>query len=65
MVVEDCEFEGELRYQALGHTATGLILVVVFVDRPDEDREIIRIISAREANEYEQGTYADQFEKGH
>ena len=65
IVVEDCEFEGEMRYQAIGHTASGPLLVTVFVDRSAEGREIIRIISAREANQYEQATYADQFEEGH
>jgi uncharacterized protein (DUF4415 family) len=33
------------------------------VDRSD-GREIIRIISAREADKYEQRTYANQFEEG-
>ena len=65
IVVEDCEVEGEIRYHALGHIDTGLTLVlVVFVDRSDIDREVIRIISAREADQYEQRTYADQFESG-
>ena len=65
IVVEDCEVEGEIRYHALGHIDTGLTLVlVVFVDRSDVDREVIRIISAREADQYEQRTYADQFESG-
>jgi uncharacterized DUF497 family protein len=65
IVVEDCEVEGEIRYHAPGHINTGLTLVlVVFVDRSDIDREVIRIISAREADQYEQRTYADQFESG-
>ena len=64
IVVEDCEFEGEVRFQALGHAGMGPLLLTVFVDRSDDDREIIRIISAREADKYEQSTYASQFEEG-
>jgi len=65
IVVEDCEVRGEIRYQAIGHIASGPLLVTVFVDRSDLHREIIRIISARKANQYEQATYIDQFEEGH
>ncbi len=64
IVVEDCEFENEIRYHALGHAGPGLVLLTVFVDRSTDDQEIIRIISAREANQYEQRTYANQFEEG-
>jgi uncharacterized DUF497 family protein len=65
IILEDCDFAGEVRYQAIGHTAARKrLLVAVFVDRSDEEKEIVRIISAREANQYEQGTYADQFEEG-
>lgn len=71
IVVEDCELEDEIRYQALGHAGlephlsrAGALLLTVFVDRSDDDREIIRIISAREADKYEQRTYANQFEEG-
>ena len=52
-------------YQAIGHGTGGPLLLTVFVDRSREDRKIIRIISAREANKYEQRAYADQFEEGH
>jgi uncharacterized protein len=65
IVVEDCEFEGEVRYQAIGHAGSGNLLLTAFVDRSDDDREIIRIISAREADQYEQRTYANQFEEGY
>jgi uncharacterized protein len=67
IVLEDCEDDdGEVRGPVPRHRAHGLraLLVAVFVDRSDDGREIIRIISAREANQYEQGTYADQFEEG-
>jgi uncharacterized protein len=64
LVVEDCEFEGEVRYQPIGHAGSGPLLLTVFVDRSDAGREIIRIVSAREADQYEQRTYANQFEEG-
>ncbi len=48
----------------VGRAASGLLLLTVFVDRSEDDREIIRIISAREANQYEQRTYTCQIEKG-
>lgn len=63
IVVEDCEFEGEIRYQAIGYAGQRL-LTVVFVDRSEEDREIIHIVSARKAQAYEQSTYSDQFTQG-
>jgi uncharacterized DUF497 family protein len=65
IVIEDCEFGDEVRFRATGHTVCGPLLVAVFVDRSVEGHEIIRIISAREADKYEQSAYADQFEKGH
>lgn len=65
IIVEDCEVEGEVRYQAIGRGAASPLLLTVFVDRSNENREMIRIISAREANKYEQRAYADQFEEGY
>lgn len=62
-MVEDREAGDEVRYHAIGQTASGLLLLTVFVDRSEDDREIFRIISAREASKYEQRTYADQFEE--
>jgi uncharacterized DUF497 family protein len=62
VVVEDLEDEGgELRYHAIGRADSELLLVVVFVDRFDDDQEIIHIISARKAEEYEQRAYTSQF----
>jgi uncharacterized DUF497 family protein len=45
-------------------TGSGPLLVAVFVDRSYDDKEIIRIISAREEEQYEQRTYTRQFEEG-
>jgi uncharacterized protein len=64
IVVEDREAEDEIRCHAIGRTEIGLLLLVVFVDRSEEDREVIRIISARKAAKYEQRTYTCQFEEG-
>jgi len=62
IVVEDCEDDrGEMRYHAIGRAATQLLLLVVFVDRSEEDREIVHIVSARKATAYEERTYSDQF----
>jgi uncharacterized DUF497 family protein len=65
LIIEDCEVGDETRYLAIGHAGSGPLLVAVFVDRSDEGREVIRIISAREADQYEHRAYADQFEEGH
>ncbi len=65
VIIEDCEDQfGEMRYHAIGYAGTHLLLVVVFVDRADDDEEIIHIISARKAEEYENKTYARQFTQG-
>jgi uncharacterized protein len=53
--------EGEQRYQVIGMTRTLLLLLVVFVDRSVESEEIIHIISARKAIQYEEGIYQEQF----
>lgn len=40
IVVEDCGFEGEVRYQAIGHAGSGgSLLLTAFVDRSEDDRE--------------------------
>jgi len=39
-----------------------ILLLVVFVERTDGGAEVIRIISARKANEYEQNIYKEQFQ---
>lgn len=75
IVVDDCEDErGEMRYHAIGYAdgsagasaaaRAELLLLVVFADRSGDGQEIIHIISARKADNYEQRTYARQFEAG-
>jgi uncharacterized DUF497 family protein len=38
-----------------------ILLLVVFVDRSDPGAEVIRLISARRAVDYEEHIYQDQF----
>ena len=64
IVVEDRDADGEIRYHAIGHGTAGPVLVTVFEDRSSDDVEVIRIISAREAERYEQRAYTRQFEEG-
>jgi hypothetical protein len=55
--------EGEQRYQAIGMSGGLVLLLVVFVDRGRPDQEIIHIISARKATDYEKSAYEDQFRR--
>ena len=58
---EDITHESEQRWHAIGMTGKLVLLLVVFVERVGEGIEIIRIISARKANQYEESIYEDQF----
>jgi uncharacterized DUF497 family protein len=50
--------EGEQRYQAIGLSGGMALLAVVFVDRSEDDEQVmIRLISARKANRYEKYLY--------
>lgn len=55
------EDQGEQRYGVIGLTAGLVLLLVVFVERVEADIEIVRIISARKADDYERKAYEDQF----
>jgi uncharacterized DUF497 family protein len=55
------ERESEQRYQVIGMTKRSVLLLVVFVDRSDPDVELIHLISARRAVDYEKSIYEDQF----
>ncbi|MGD0226914.1 MAG: BrnT family toxin [Terriglobia bacterium] len=61
VLIEDRIVEGEERWHAIGAVSAALILVV-HVYREDEvdGEEIIRIISAREANQRERRIYLQQ-----
>ena len=62
-IVQENDFDGvEQRYALIGTTDDAALLMVVFVERTiDEETEVIRLISARRATEYEKAIYADQF----
>jgi uncharacterized DUF497 family protein len=66
IVLEDCEDDdGEVRYHAVGHMdsrafARGRLSWIALTTGGKSSASF----SAREANQYEQGTYADQFEEG-
>ena len=51
------ESDGEQRLQVIGMTR-GLIL---FVDRSQHETQVIHVISARKAVDYEESIYNDQF----
>jgi uncharacterized DUF497 family protein len=53
--------DGEQRYQLIGMTRNLVLLPVVFVDRSEPDVEVIHLISARKAVDYEKSIYQDQF----
>src|SRR5260370_440829 len=55
------ESDGEQRYQVIGMTQKQVLLLVVFVDRRQPDVEVIHLISARKAVDYEESIYNDQF----
>jgi uncharacterized DUF497 family protein len=55
------EWEGEQRYQIIGMTRRLILLLVVFVERSSPDAQVIHLISARKAVEYEKSIYEDQF----
>lgn len=52
---------GEQRCQVIGTTRKLLLLLVVFVERSQNDTNVIRLISARKAVEYEKSISNDQF----
>lgn len=52
------EETGEQRHQIIGMTRNLVLLLVVFVERGSD---VIRIISARKAVDYEESIYNDQF----
>jgi uncharacterized DUF497 family protein len=55
------ESDGEQRYQVIGMTRRLVLLLVVFVDRRQRETQIIHLISARKAVDYEESIYKDQF----
>ena len=61
VLIEDRNIEGEQRWHAIGAVSAVLLLVVHVYREDDVDgEEIIRIISAREANQRERRIYIQQ-----
>jgi uncharacterized DUF497 family protein len=53
--------EREKRFMRLGESVTGRVLLVIYtVRRPKDEKEIVRIISARQASGKERRTYTGQ-----
>jgi len=66
ILVEDRIDEyGEQRYHAIGRAGSQVLLLVVYVDRSSDEEEVLHIISARKGEDYEQRTYARQFQEGY
>ncbi len=55
------ESSGEQRYQIIGMTRKLVLLLVVFVDRGQPGVDVVHLISARKAVDYEESIYNDQF----
>jgi hypothetical protein len=55
------ESDGEQRYQVIRMSRGLALLLVVFVDRSHPEVEVIHLISARKAVDYEKSIYNDQF----
>jgi len=61
VLIEDRIVEGEQRWHAIGAVSAALLLVVhVICEDKVDGEEIIRIISAREANQRERRVYLQQ-----
>ena len=54
------EETGEQRWHAIGRVGGSAIYIVVHVYRGEKDEEIIRIVSARDANQRESRRYLQQ-----
>jgi hypothetical protein len=53
--------DGEQRYQVIGMSRGLALLLAVFVDRSRPEVEVIHLILARKAVDYEKSIYNDQF----
>ncbi len=60
ILAKDRIVEGEQRWHAIGEVSGALLLVVHTYQEEANDEEIIRIISAREANQRERRIYIQQ-----
>lgn len=53
----------EDRFISIGLTQKGLMVVVAFTERTKEGRELIRLISARRADKFEEAVYYGREER--
>ena len=60
ILARDRIVEGEQRWHAMGAVSGALLLVVHTFREEDDGEEVIRIISAREANQRERRIYIQQ-----
>ncbi len=60
VLAKDRAVEGEQRWHAIGSVSGAVLLVVHTYREEDDGEEIIRIISAREANQRERRVYIRQ-----
>lgn len=60
VLAKDRIVEGEQRWHAIGEVSGALLLVVHTYGEEEDGEEIIRIISAREANQGERRIYIQQ-----
>ena len=60
VLAKDRIVEGEQRWHAIGAVSEALLLVVHTYREEDNGEEVIRIISAREANQRERRIYLQQ-----
>ena len=57
VMVPDRDVEGEERWHTIGRVLSVLILLVVHTFEEEDEEEIVRIISAREATAHERRLY--------
>lgn len=61
LVIEDSDRDDEVRYHAIGFANGSLFVVVVYIDLSENDEEeVVRIISARKGETFEEKLYAKQ-----
>jgi uncharacterized DUF497 family protein len=56
---QDCEVDGEERWQTIGMAGGVLLLLVSHTFEDEDGEEVVRIISARKANAQERRRYED------
>jgi uncharacterized DUF497 family protein len=55
--------DGEQRWHAIGYIDKELVILAVYTERSKDDKDIIRIISARKSNRKERKLYENEKER--